>query len=152
MLEWMLTKVICDTYEKEFRSNPDQSLAMSIPISIHIDHEKEDGYRHLELLIMWKGYVGVFVRETYTVIPLEGIDHENDCLKEGYDYSEGQTEWQCLSCHDSCWRSDGVERFIFKNRERLSGFSTISGWYKTVNLSEEELEKFRRIESAGRSR
>lgn len=32
---------------------------------------------------------------------------------------KGSGKWKCLAYHDSCWRVDGVERFIFDHREDI---------------------------------
>jgi len=145
MLESIISTIICDTYEKQFRSNPDTSLAMKITFSLPIDYDKEEGSRAIELMLMYKGYVGVFSREIFSVVPREGIDFEKDCLKQGYEYKDGFTEWKLLSCHDSCWRSDGVDRFIFTNSKRLSYIKTLFNWYTEEHLTEREQGEFRKL-------
>lgn len=148
MLEGILSKIICETYEREFRhkQEKDKYIAMKISFSIPIDYKKEEGYRYLELLVMWEGYVGVFLREGYNVVPIEGVDFGKDSLKKGYEYKEGVTDWKCLSCHDSCWRGDGIERFVFENRERLNSIRQLFNWYEKIELTEKENEFFRGIE------
>jgi len=67
-------------------------------------------------------------------------------------------KWKCISYHDSCWRSDGVERFLFEHREDMR-FTFSAAWVEKVGtvvehitdailvvaLSQEQLEKFRQI-------
>jgi hypothetical protein len=148
MLTNILSKIICDTYEKEFRHKQEvgKYLAMKITFDMPIDYNTEEGYRWIELLLIWEGYVGVFVREHWNIMPIKGIDYKNDCLKKGFDYIEGNTEWKILSCHDSCWRGDGVERFVFNNRDKFLGIKTFFKWYERIELTEEENNKFRMIE------
>ena len=152
MLETIVSTIICNTYELEFRKRDGQSEVksecMQVSFSIPVDHDTEAGYRWLELRIMWTGYVGVFMRECADVIPIEGIDDENDCLKKGYEYTKSATKWRCLSCHDSCWRSDGVQRFMYDNAQRIlhSKTSRFSHWYDRIDLTEREMDAFRTIE------
>ena len=49
-------------------------------------------------------------------------------------YIQKGKKWECISYHDSCWRSDGVETFLFENRDdiyfdflsRPTGFNILS--------------------------
>lgn len=65
--------------------------------------------------------------------------------------------WECRAYHDSCWRSDGVERFLWENREKL-GFiwpmiasddyeliQSITDAIHIVRLSKEQLDTLKSI-------
>lgn len=65
--------------------------------------------------------------------------------------------WQHLSCHDSCWRSDGVDRFLslFKDRIATLGWHDGIGsntWYTKREISEKEAKELREITKQARSR
>jgi hypothetical protein len=66
-------------------------------------------------------------------------------------------EWECKAYHDSCWRSDGVERFLWQNREKL-GFiwpmiasddyelvQSITDSIHIVRLSKEQLDALKSL-------
>lgn len=94
--------------------------------------EKEDGYRHVELLIYAPyNYVGVFIRENWNVISLDDLEYDEESgeqyIKKGKDYSQGVGEWRRLSYHDSCWRSDGVDRLLHEYKDRLQTLSAKFG-------------------------
>lgn len=146
MMIHLIRSVICQTYEKEFRRKPGfEKTAMKITFNLYIDHSKEEGYRYLDLIIMFHGYVGVFIRERSTLVPIEALDGD-DGLKPGYDYVDTVGDWQCLSCHDSCWTSDGVNRLIWEYRDKLSSFSGLGDWYSKVELTQEEYDSFVNVE------
>jgi hypothetical protein len=92
--------------------------------------------QHIQMLIHAPAnYVGVYVRK-------------------------GKGKWSCVSYHDSCWRSDGVERFLFDHRDDIH-FSFIIYPFKVeeigqpieritdaiyvIKLSEEQLAEFSEI-------
>ena len=72
---------------------------------------------------------------------------------------EGERKWDCVSYHDSCWRSDGVERFLFEHRDDIQfafmpSFNTkeiapiverITDAIHVIKLSEKQLTEFSRI-------
>lgn len=150
MLEYMLADIICQTFEKAPGRNQDlpcysmggppeitSKQAMLIEMDIHIDSEKEEGYRHIDLLLYApSNYVQVWTRERWDVIPLEDLEYDDDgdsYVKKGKDYTKGETEWTMLSDHDSCWR-DAVQKLIFDNRHKLASFDGIGSWYKVIPL------------------
>ena len=55
-------------------------------------------------------------------------------------------KYNCLSCHDSCWRSDGVETFIKKYYDKLIRIDGLSNWYEKIEVTEEIDNQFRQIE------
>jgi hypothetical protein len=176
MLTNIISKIICDTYDKQFRYKtyseccneeitiPDYNtskkpitvcskchkvcntngkivVGMKVKFGLSIDYDKEDGYRSMELLLLWKGYVGVFKREYWDI---EVKVSETD-LSQNYK-TKGNSPWECLSCHDSCWRYDGVQKFVFENREKLSYITSLINWYEPVILNEKENKVFGDIE------
>lgn len=39
----------------------------------------------------------------------------------GVYIQKGKGKWNCLCYHDSCWRYDGVGKFLFENRDNQIG-------------------------------
>jgi hypothetical protein len=65
-------------------------------------------------------------------------------------------KWDCVCYHDSCWRSDGVDRFLWENHEDIhfcifpntKGFDTIETLTDAIHiikLDEVQLDGFRQI-------
>jgi len=143
MIYNLLSDIICTEVDRVF---PDRfsDKAMLIEFGISLDYDKEEGYRSLELMIFPNSrYVQVWTRETWNVISLTDLTNEGDAVPlPGKDYVEGATEWKLLSDHDSCWRSDGVQRFVYENQDKFNVFrgSGFRGWYQIVtppdNLAE----------------
>lgn len=124
-------------------------MAMKVSFSLSLDYDKEEGYRNLDILIFAPAnYVGVLVRERWTIIPVDELEGE-DGLKPGCDYREGDSGWLFASYHDSCWTSDGVARTIHKNRDRINTLSAgIGKWYEPVEMDDELLERFELLTSS----
>jgi len=57
---------------------------------------------------------------------------------------EGES-WKVWSYHDSCWRSDGVGRFVRELEDNLSGFDRVCRTYAVVAVSETEQEQYRAL-------
>jgi len=148
-MENIVSNIICTTFENEvkrWQTKNEKQFAMMVSFSLSLDYDKEEGYRHLDILIYGPmNYVGVLVRERWTIIPIDELDGE-DSLKPGCDYREGDSGWLFASYHDSCWTSDGVQRTIYKNRDRINCLSTGLGeWYKKIEMTPELLETFHNI-------
>lgn len=152
----MLGDIICQTFQRQVGKNqvplfsaPEPGhmpKAMRIEFRLPTNYDKEEGYRHVELLLYAPGnYVAVVSREHWTVIPREALDYdeenEEEFIKQGYDYEEGYGEWRRWSYHDSCWRTDGVDRFLHEYENRLQGLNGLGEWYQTVELSSEQVEE-----------
>lgn len=137
----IIDAIICETYNNEFKHSktPRQDLAMEVAFNLTVDYEKEDGYRHLFIRLFGTGYVTVLSNETWIVA------NANDMHLESPKYDEGQTGWKFLGCHDSCWR-DSVHRVLQEYADRLMNINTTSKWYKTINLTDEELDLYRNLE------
>jgi hypothetical protein len=142
MLEWIVNTIICDEYQKEFKDKGEHKYAMKLEFSLAIDYEKEEGYRNVELwLYAEDNYVGVYSRENWNVAPLNSNYDENGDPK----YESGVSEWQSLSFHDSCWRTDGIDRFIFKHKDRIICLRSLHGWYEKVPMTKEMIKTFREV-------
>jgi hypothetical protein len=140
MLDYLLTTIVDQTFLKhlgKFQIKNADPKAMHIRFSVHIDHEKEEGYRYLDLVIYAPmNYVQVWARDAWNVIPIEDLDYDDDgegAVKNGKAYSEGASEWRLLADHDSCWR-DGVRGLIRKYQPKLATFSG-SDWFNIVSVS-----------------
>lgn len=66
--------------------------------------------------------MAVLVKEDWTIISEDDVDHEKGCLKSGKDYLKGDTGWLLASYHDSCWRSaihDILFSYWYEKKELL---------------------------------
>lgn len=149
MWENIIADIICDTFERHVgrnQCNKPEPKAMLIDFRVHVDHSKEDGYRHAQLIIYGHtNYVQVWKKETWDVIPIEDLEDEDDGgPKPGKDYVKGETEWKLMSEHDSCWRSDGVQRFLWDIRDKVSILSRIGQWYEIIPWKYESREDYKR--------
>ncbi len=141
-----LASIICQTFEKDVgrwqAKKPDGGRrAMLVSFSARIDHDKEEGYRQIDLLIYGPmNYVQVWTRKRATVIALEDLEDGDDGgIKPGKDYTTSATEWELLCDHDSGWRTDGVQDFLRKNERDINGFDSPGDWYTSVPIPAEML-------------
>jgi len=76
--------------------------------------------------------------------------------RKGKGYREKMGKWNCLVYHDSCWVSDGLNRFMWEHRENLSfcTFPLTEGWdvietltnaIHVVKLSEVQLDSLKQV-------
>lgn len=149
MLSHILSWIICDTFVHEVgrftRYSPDATLtAMLVEFAVRVNYEQEAGYRHRDLLIFAdSNYVGVYTRERWNVLRRKGETTG----------TTGSSQWQVLAYHDSCWRTDGVERFLFQHRDDLLTVGQACGpWYRKVELSPGEREALRQIRRLNQDR
>lgn len=148
-MENIVSNIICITFENEIKrwqTKNEKQFAMMVSFDLSLTNRLEAGYRNLDILIYSPmNYVGVLVRERWTIIPIDELDGE-DSLKPGCDYREGDSGWFLASYHDSCWTSDGVQNTIYKNRNRINCLSTGLGeWYKKIEMTPGLLETFHNI-------
>ena len=144
----IVEQIICETFEKSVgrcQALKEKQKAFEVRFRVSVDHEKEEGYRWLTMRIYApRNYVAVLTREECRVIPLEGLKYDKDTgeshVKRGYKYDESKSEWKCVSYHDSCWR-DGVRQILQENREKIHAVCAFESWYRTVELTEDELEE-----------
>lgn len=146
----IVSAIIVTEFEKNvkrWQSKSNSPVAMKVTFRLSCDYEKEEGYRKLEILIYGhNNYVCVLVNEKWDVINLSDLSYDRNgesyIKKNTKGYIKGETGWQLASYHDSCWRTDGIEKVIYKNKERISGIGSIfEGWYEKVNMTEEFLEE-----------
>lgn len=146
----VVENIICSEFDKRIKRGQFHEAvpkAMKVEFQISLDYDLEDGYRTLSLLIYAPhNYVGVFVKEDWTVIPvdeLEESDGDTD-IKVGCDYRQGETGWRLVCYHDSCWRSDGVHNILRLHHDRINGLKYMDTWYETIELTkklQDELEE-----------
>lgn len=136
----ILTAVLAQTFQTvcgTWQSKKAEPKAFLVSFSIPIDHTKESGYRQVEFALYAEyNYVGVYTRECWNVIPLEDLEYnegdDEEYIKEGKDYSTGNSGWTQVISHDTCWR-DAVREFIFKNIEVIQTFSGSCDFYRLVD-------------------
>jgi hypothetical protein len=150
MFSYIVGNIICSEFEHTFggsrpdaKTNSEIHRAMQVRFSLNPDYTKEDGYRHLTVLLYGGGsnYIAVYGKLDWNVIPVE-YDGKTK------EYTEGNTDWVLLGYHDSCWRS-AVTDLLWKYRERIATIDSLfngpTGWYKTINLTEEERKRLHEI-------
>ncbi len=121
--------------------------AFKFSFSLNIDHEREEGYRDLDVLIYGAfSYVQVYYRERANVILLDDLqrDAADDQLtpKVGKSYSTVIESWKKIADHDSCWR-EGVQNIIKLFGERMQTLNapqvpySSNGWWALVSPFDE---------------
>lgn len=111
MYSRMLSELICLAYEDiEAKHNTalciNFSIAEDSPSAINIKGDYR--YPAYQLVIYGKSnYVGVFIRDS--IMP-----------------PDKTSEWFLLARHDSCWRSDGVDRFIYRVEKYIIHFQGLA--------------------------
>jgi hypothetical protein len=145
----LLVSVLRQTFEEKvgkFQVKQEQPKALLTNFRLTVDTDVEDGYRYLEVAIYAPcNYVQVWVREAWTVIPVEDLDYDDDgdaTLKPGTDYDEGYTDWFLVADHDSGW-TEGISRILRQYQNRITTFA--QGSFYQV----EEEQKFGFPESTG---
>jgi hypothetical protein len=141
----IVSSIICSEFQKRFRDNVGCTAAdraMLVKFSLNIDHEVEDGNRHLELLIFGNesNYIKVFARLDWRVRQSGEFDQPDGAE------AEGKTPWVLLADHDSCWRGDGVESLLSSFQEQIScidSLFTTDGWYSTKKMTASEIGELR---------
>lgn len=151
MLNHILRSIICYEFErviggmqwkKTLAKPPEPMHCMEMTFNLHEDQNRPSPeiienphYPSVQLLIFGaSNYIGVYFREA------------KDC-----EYGP----WQHLSCHDSCWRDDGVDSFIRQYEERISTLGWHDGlgtntWYTKREISKEEAKHLREITKEAR--
>lgn len=137
----MLSDVICSAFQHhcgKWQVRKEDPKAFQVEFRTRTDHGKEEGYRHLELLIYGPmNYVQVWVRRTWDVIPLDDMCEDDDgemVPKQGKKYQKGASEWELKGEHDSCWR-DAVDRVLREYEKDITGFDRGDDWFKLVPVS-----------------
>ena len=133
------------------------SEAMLLKVDLSINHDKESGYRWREILIFGPmNYIGVWMRDCWNVIPLEDLqwdeEQQDDVIKPGRNYKAGNSEWQCLSYHDSCW-GDAINRLFSNTSGEIQSLRIPlghEGWYERLTLDAEKIRHLLDIEAERR--
>ena len=134
MLNYILKEIICNTFEQELRrhqyqiNNPGKCFHVSF--DLYINDEEESGRRWVEFLIYAPtNYVAVFYNEGWNIF-LEDRQYISN------------SHWDLLSYHDSCWREDGVDRFLSNYAGKLSSIDFFVGekWYSIRDVPKEIVE------------
>lgn len=145
----IVSNIICTEFEKNvgrWQTRNVSQFAMKITFRLSNNWDLEDGYRNLQILIYGPmNYIGIFVKEDWTVIPVDEV--EDDELKEGCEYRIGETDWKMISYHDSCWRTDGVDRILSHHSDRIIGLDDSTHWYEKVEISGKLLEQIEKMTS-----
>lgn len=117
----IIARIICQTYESVFRRKQGfENKAMQVAFNLRLN-EGEDGDRYLILVLFGHGYVCVAYREEWRIRPEPNVMR----LDFRSRYTEGKSEWVIMSNHDSCWRDDGVQKFMRENMERMCGIDIV---------------------------
>lgn len=134
MLQYILGQIICNTFEQECERHQykpeDHGKCLYVCFDLTLDYEKEEGYRWVELVIYAPcNYVAVFIREGKNI-------------KTEFETNLDHGKWERLSYHDSCWRQDGVSKFISRYNDRFSliGFNFNKKWYSIQDVPKEIAE------------
>lgn len=152
----LLRDVIAQTFEERVgrdeiqkaakRQNPrgecDTPKCLRVSFKLRVDHAIEEGYRHLDIVIFAPHhYVGVYTRERWDTIAIADMEDDDGELvpKRGKDYTKGASTWKRYSYHDSCWRSDGIERILLEYEDKIVSFADLS-FYSVKALPAELLE------------
>src|SRR6478609_3304089 len=109
-----------------------------ISLKLQIDSEKEDGYRHLDILIYApQNYVGVYFRQRWDLISKDDLefDDEEDVPKTDKDYVKEATAWERMAFHDSGW-TEGLTRILDAFDSRILGVDG-SDWFEIVKAPAE---------------
>jgi len=140
----LLTEIVCKEYEYETKRNYPNNKALIVnfslfqreeePIPFTLSNVDNDRYPSWQLLIFGEyNYTGVF-------------------LKDRMLHPKKESDWYCIACHDSCWRSDGVRDFFWHAERFIStfGHNVKTGLFakplQFIELSEEEIKHLKDIE------
>jgi hypothetical protein len=122
---YIISGLICDAFEAlGLRGQPSRAMTVQFRRSADGPGGAEAATLALHAPM---NYVGVYLRE-------------GDFMRPPRDLGG---EWKVLAYHDSCWRGDGVERFILDNRDELEGLAM--GGLRVVGVSEDEQKIFREV-------
>lgn len=140
MLSHILRTVICYEFDKNIgrmqwkkhlEGQPMHGMEMNFKLHEKDYSKRESLYPGAQLMIFAaSNYVGVYYRESET--------------RDEYG------EWTHLSCHDSCWRGDGVDRFLSLFEKRIATLGWHDGicndkWYSKREVSQEFAEELREV-------
>jgi len=139
MIQNILRTIICYEFENnvggmQWKKHIDGETMHCMEMTFNlneIDYKKPSLYPKVQLLIFGaSNYIAVYYRESKT--------------------REEFQPWEHLSRHDSCWRDDGVGRFLSHFEDRMSTLGWHDGigsntWYRKRVMGEEEAVELREI-------
>lgn len=113
--QWMLSNLICSIFDQA-------NLRFHPEKMLKFAFRVKSRRREPLLLILWApdNYVGVYVKDGGKPLALK-------------------------SFHDSCWRSDGVDRFINESTERIEGFDPIETGGHAYQIVEGVSEEYQKV-------
>ena len=136
----ILTSIIVQTFHKEvgkFQIDKD-AKALLVSFKLQIDHDKEDGYRHLDILVYApQNYVGVFFRQRSNLIATADLEYDDDGdgqPKPGKNYIKEATAWERIAFHDSGW-IEGIDRILKAFEDRILSLNA-KDWFEVVDVPE----------------
>jgi hypothetical protein len=134
----IVSDIICKQFISSVgkgQSSKETPMALQVSFRTRVDHDKEDGYRDLDIVLYAKmNYVQVWTRTRWNVIPNEAFEYDaygEPYIKEGFDYDKGASEWEKVIDHDSCWR-DAVRDILRDNRGDILGLNGAGDWCTVV--------------------
>lgn len=135
----VLSEIICSEFDKSFQWDKKNLRDLGMMVKFRINRESSDSPNSLQLFI-WgsSNYIGAFVRVSSV------MESEKLFLPDN--------EWHCLAYHDSCWRSDGVERLMRVFGNSIIHLDTLflgeRNWYQTWAVSELTAKHFISVRNA----
>jgi len=135
MLTWILSHIIENTFETEVGKDQyknEEKKCLDVIFSLYQEEKENVHYPKLVLRIFAEhNYVAVLTKETW-----------KDDEGEGKD-----SEWKLYSYHDSCWRTDGVDRVISDYQYKLNtiGEAFKKKWYEITTLLPQDIDEIKKI-------
>jgi hypothetical protein len=146
----IITSIITAEFEKnvgrwQSKNAVEYGMKITFDLSLH-DYDIEEGYRHLEILIYGPAnYIGVYVREDWTVIPINEIKSNGEGLRKGKDYRKGKNDWVNVSYHDSGWR-DGIKNVLDKYEDKINHVRNNDNWYEKIQITKDLMSELDRVD------
>ena len=134
-MDWVLKSIITDefrnnVYDENWSRNPDeynkQGMLMAFTIGssdpMVLERSEEEQYCRYPKreLFIWgpMNYIGVFTRDTMM-------------------HPDVFSPWYILSYHDSCWREDGIGRFLNYVGNCSSLCGPLNHWYEKIPVPDD---------------
>lgn len=143
MLSSILTNIITQEFDACEAARPNinnKAMLITFASSSVPRFDVAATHYHTDLLIYVEpnsNYVGVYERDWWT--PYYG---------KGKEFI-GTDPFKCVAYHDSCWRNDGVGKFINVNEKKLICLDFIAsrgkGWYQTIQINDAMQRAFKEI-------
>lgn len=135
----ILSDIICQQYEESIEKNRqglnNKALLISFSINVFknpptvLKNIKDERYPSYDLLIFGESnYIGVY-------------------LKDSMLHPEEKSQWYCLAYHDSCWRSDGVNNFLWRAEKYINIIRNYDHWFKVIKFTASEKQILREVKN-----